>query len=455
MEVMIRIARLIMVGLILTIFVWVFLVSLNLRPIADDYCHGAVATSGFLGATSTWLLTWTGAFFPAVIGVVFVGLPLAFLPIGISSAVGYLISALSVGMMVVLAFQPRWKDHFFRNVAMVIVLTTLWLLHLRIVQILGTRPGEVPDGLLTYQLAEMLTHWQTVTVGYVLTPVIAITVTGYGLLGSFSRKWVRLSIVFVGTFLAGQAGYVLGATLSVFFALLVFFDWALGMKRSWQSWIVGVLGAFVGLAATLLFPGAYARAGATESGTFDRFPTAIRAMPHGISQWFEELVSLTSVVVILSGGLFFLLFSAALKPIPAETWTGFVPRSLLAGSAVFYVVKEAAAALVYSGEWHIIPARLMTFVALIFLGIGLARFVGRAISSRLHDPRHRAATLFLFFILVSWLLVVAGAVLTSSILNRAEVWDQGPAPLQFIDDREAPWVGECWSDLENHSTGSF
>jgi len=458
-DAVIRLSKLLIVGLVLIIFLWILLISSNLRPIADDYCHGSVATSGFLGAISTWLLTWTGSLLPVITSVLFVGLPLAFIPIGMSSAVGYLISALSVGVMAVLAFQPGWKRHFLRNVVMVIVVTTFWLLHLRIVQVVGTRPGENPgedpDQLLTYQLAEMLTHWQTVTVAYVLTPAIALAVIGYGLLGSFSRNWVRLARVFVGTILAGQAGYVLGVALALVFGILVFLDWALGKRQSFGIWIVGVLGAFVGLLTTFLFPGAYARVGATDSGTLERLPLAIRAMPHGISQWFEELVSLSSVVVLLMGVLLYVLFSSSLKLVPAENWTGFVPRFLLGASAIFYVVNEAAQALVYAAAWHIVPARLMTFVALIFLGVGMARFLEGVLPKRVRNPRYQVAALVPFFAVVAWILIVATAVLTASINERAEAWNEGPAPFEFISDRDTLWVERCWVELENSFTGRF
>ncbi len=452
MEKALKYVRIVGLAAVLVLFVVIMLAATSLRPISDDYCHGAEATAGFFGAVSSWLQGWVGAFFPVVTGVLFVGLPLAFLPFGISSFIGFALAAASVGFMAVLAFRIRWKGEVVRNLAMVAVVTTFWILHLRVLQIIGTRPGDDPRETVNHQLAEILTHWQTVNVGYVLTPAISLILLGYGLVGAFSRPLFRLFFVFFGSLLAGQSGYVLGGSLMVVFVILIVLDWTKSEKRWRGRFLVGFCGTFFGILLTLIFPGTYARSDALGVSNSANLPIALRAMPHGISQWFAELFSFGSVIVLFMGAFLFILFRGTLDSYPKGAWFGFIPRFLLLTSAVFYIVNEAAEVFAYDAFYHFVPARVMTFVALILLGIGAMKWSIDKASVTRALPISVSALQIGAIALATWLLAISAAVLWVNIQERADLWSEGPASFDFLGDREEDYVDRCWAELEKFTS---
>ena len=434
--------------MMMALFLLIVFSATSLRPIADDYCHGAVASDGFLNGVSTWLTTWTGAMYPVLTGVLFVGLPLAVLPLGVSSAVGFIVASLIVGFLAVSAFGFGWKKKIVANIASTLIVSISWILHLRIVQVVETRPGDMPSDSVGYQLAEILTHWQTVNIGYVFGPALAMIFLSYGFFGPFRYPWLRLITIFLSSILVGQSGYVFGGTWVIVFLVLAILFWLRGQRVHIKNFGIGILGVIFGLVSGFFFPGSAARADSIGTDLISSIPGAIRATPNGLFQWATETFSLTTLVVLALGGFFYTIVARRRSADQDQNRAKFLPPVLLFASLVFYVLNEAMEEIVYGAVWHSVPARLMTFIAIFMLGSKAMEALRLWTERRRGGGKDYIALEIAHGLIISWLLVIAAAVLSSNIEERESAWELGPAGYDFVDDREAGWVETCWQDLE-------
>ncbi|MBT8584882.1 hypothetical protein G6694_09650 [Polynucleobacter paneuropaeus] len=90
-----------LMAIIFCMVIWVYFEAYKLRPAGDDYCYGAIAAEfGLFGGVYHWWNTWSGFIFAMFSGTLLVGLPLAFLPFNIASAICFILASLGMGLVI-------------------------------------------------------------------------------------------------------------------------------------------------------------------------------------------------------------------------------------------------------------------------------------------------------------------------------------------------------------------
>lgn len=192
----------------------VLAISVLLRPVADDYAHGASAVAGFWSATTGWWLGWSGDLSLIVGQVLLVGMPLAWLPLEVTSSVGFVFSGFIVGGLGAVALGLVKHSEKWPVISVWALITLSWWVFL------WARQLAVPD-FENRRVAEYLTHWQTVNVAYVIFPAINVVVFLFLVRGALSRGKLAGTIALFLGFISGTSGLVMGVALAAFGMLIV------------------------------------------------------------------------------------------------------------------------------------------------------------------------------------------------------------------------------------------
>lgn len=415
-----------------------------LRPVADDYSHGAYAIDGFWDSVLFFWSSWSGDIFMVAFLALLVGLPLVWLPFGASSAIAFLLTGIVVGGIATLALSlpnrlPGWRIMLVWSAVTFGWWTYLW-----------SRELVFPDDD-NRVLAEFLTHWQTVNVAYVLVPAINLVVFFALVEGRFSgRRFSPFLAVLLGLLL-GTSGLVWGASLGAFVLLLAFGKWILTGMRSAVACFSYFLGAVVGILISVNSPGANNRR--RHLPELD-FPSAIfdafRAAPGGVGNWFETVFSFQTLLALGIGMLTAWFSGCQLRRALSEKRALRLVLLLAPLSLLLSTISSISQIAAYEAPWHIVSTQLLVFLSAIVFGHYLYFLFSWLLS------RASGLDLQIWVGKVTVLLAILGLLaagtlrMAGSIVDRRAEWEAGNAPLLSASDRNEEWVNGYWIILENH-----
>jgi MFS family permease len=422
-------------------------VATNLRPLADDYCHGAKATLGYLGSIVAWYQTWIGDLFQMSITALLVGQPLAHLPLWMASAIPFLATLVVVALVgvVVIGAAPRGAraDRILLLMFALPVVIVTWLGFWWVPAAIEPSPSTDP-----WLLAAAVTDWQTVGVQYALVPALLI---GSAVLIGFrrgQRAWLRLILVGLLGLASGLGGLVFGVAALVFVPLAlvarIIHDRALSRVRLIEGSVFVVLCA-IGIAVAYLAPGSRVRnSGLLDVRPFGADVTPVEVvrwvLPQGVIQGVGMIVGAGTLVAFIIGVGIALVASrlgAVATPAPIAT----VGLGLLFFSLVIAVVSRAADGFSYEAFWHEVEPRTVIFLGALALGAAMGTWLGGhpTGAGRMAQVVALAAVAVVTATVLGSLLIMQ-----SHVTERLAQWSVGAAPSSAMD-LETKWVRECWA----------
>ncbi len=436
------------IALLLTLFgafsvFFAVALSLQLRPIADDYCWGATtANYGFWGALNHWITTWTGDYTGVLSTTLFTGVPLAILPFEAASATTFLITQSLLG---ILGFLLYWLVAGSRapiplpGILFGLLIPSLWLVFWW-----STSLGSMDQ--LNLQGPRSITHWQNINSGYVI--LLAVALIWLLLLLRLKVK-NRITLIIngfgIGVWLGGS-----GLVISLLGGLVAFSLLALsiGSSRSGVSrnfvWLAGpwFLSNTIGWLLAYTSSGTRARRAVLGERTLDAGVFLDFIFPKAIIDWVEILVSpgtiLVFVLVFIVGGLLRTTIEKE-EERSGFKWSG----AILLLSLILSIISQAASFFSYDAFWHVTPSATLIFVSITVFSLVCGRASKTWLSAYSLWPR---ASILLVTVLIS-----VGVLNTAFVdaQQRLLSWDSGPAPLTGMSDIEATgdWVDRCWREL--------
>jgi hypothetical protein len=440
-------------------FLWLTLASLSLRPIADDYCHADVAFSQQFGAVLYWMENWSGDVLGILVITLFVGAPLAFLPIGFGSAATFAASTLAVGfftmgLLRLFQFPYRAVPYFLTSMAVGVTWNmSLWTgAQARFETLEQLRPTSFA-ALANYNTmyAEASLHWQTVNAQYVIYPLVmtfAIVIIVRQL--QQPQVWPLFALALWGFAIGGNPQ--LGLTSLVIVPLVIFVVRG-NLERSKKILGTGlfVIATIAGLSFGMNTPGALIRRTyLPEPDYTEAIFGAIMAIPQTFLHWLSSAVSVHTVSALLLGSLFAFL---PLNPKDVGKFKdGKTSRNaiivLFATSIIIFLVNSLLEQLTYVAYWHTVTARVFLFTGFSMLGFSLMRWVVVKLPLQAKQSMTNSiASVSLTILLVTW---VVGAVnIDSSLKKRLADWTKGDATISAAADISSPWVLECAKSVGN------
>jgi len=449
-------------GLILLgLIVWIAWQSQYLRPSGDDYCFGeVVANYGLYGGVVHWWNTWSGFLYMMFSGNLFVGLPLAFLPIEVASAAPFLAAAF--GMAATFLFmQKRSSDHNFFNLFLVLIIIFCWW------TFLWASPLLRPRNYLLIQFANGLTHWQTLNGQYIL--VLEVLLLGFASIHLlFLRNLLSFASRAIWTALLGILAGSVGTTLSlsilivsiiaIFFGLTpLIFPRLRALCRGGVSKInmqfFGILFTFTLLSMLichLAAPGTFIRAQAINpnySLSIDRIlhVTSVTLFD-GFRAWRQQSFNYgTLIVLALVSGAYFLGHKACWISSHRNSfkWTALF---LTCFALLQCFINRLSEEFTYQAYWHYTSALVCTFLSVSFFGA----YLGSRLAAM--NIKYLVKIIFIIIFIISvGLGITANLLMVKVIHERHVIWSVGPAPLEGISDIDGPsgWQMDCWKKLNS------
>jgi hypothetical protein len=427
--------------------------SNKLRPGADDYCYGLVAGQfGLIGGAVHWWNTWNGFAFPMLLGNIFVGVPLAQMPLKFASAIPFLVTALMVGLTVLAMAPQLWRGKSMKWLLIPLMAFLWWSFLWANASLGGTLLANPPIASNEVMLlAQGLTHWQTLNSTYVC--VILAVLLGGGWLINRSQQANLLSygLFFLLGLIAGTAHITMALSILAFGFSVFVGSRFLGMPLSRTH----TLQALYFLAAVLiamcichfLSPGAQLRKGLLGA------PFAFTIF--NVVNLFYFVVSFSFKLWVLSfwnvGALLVLLITTSFFFIRADLITQERAKRLLllgASLAVFaliqILVSRFSEAFTYVAYWHYVNPLVCIFLAIFFSAISLAYWL----SALSQDLIYR---LVASAVLIGTLMLglSTNIFMVEAIYLRETSWALGAAPTEGVTDIEDAkgWQMDCWNKL--------
>lgn len=418
--------------------------SFRLRPIADDYSFGQKATFGLIGGVVAWWREWMGELVSTFVQTLLIGLPMLYLPLGVASSIGFILTGVAVGLLANTIFGPSLSRS--QKLLAWFATTVGWWVSFEVGTLLAS--DETSAILAGYSA-----HWQSVNVPYVLLPAV---ITATILLLSKIRWRNAWSPAVVGV----VVGCAIGLTGAVFSASVAALAVVYGVLRSTEKDWRTCIGAFAlagGILASIAVstnsPGALNRKTRLPKVDLrDLFWGAFEAGPRGLSLWIDALVSFESLLGLTLGLVFAFASGVVLNP---ATKTVVLSRAtfLVILSLTASVVNAVAEIAAYRAAWHMLAPRMLLFVAAVAAGVLLLQEARRRWGSKA-DLRWVAEALATAVTLTVLLLVASGTVgVVRSIQERAREWETGSAPILGAVDRETDWVMTAWEQVRDFREG--
>lgn len=427
---------------LVAILIFYLILSVNIRPIADDYCAAAGSSNGVISYMQNLTQTWSGDYLQIFFNGLLVALPLSKGPLfllGISTLFLYIALLLLFIYLILrkLKLSPRRPSSIAFITALVLIIWNLyWALPAAI------KWPVFYDRLLdTKETFAGVFGWPTVIVQYLIVPLIIVLVSFIRV----RRTWLNsLFLILIGLMI-GTSGYALALAVAVASGLLFLtYDKSLGFTKTVLLNIGICSGALISFAST----GAQARsellASSRDNSSLD-----------SIFRWFsvsslEFIVSIFNVgvlAVILAG---FLLSQHIDKFFSIDDFmfdNNLVLRSFGIFLAVYYAIISVSEYLTYNAFWHLITFKSGLFFYFFFLGI----FIGDRYKRRFSRISIPEIALFSFAVALSSCLVVYQT--NYNLVERRNDWSVGSAPLPGISDisPQNSWVDKCWDKISDQN----
>ena len=415
--------------------------SILLRPVSDDYWFGASATAGFLGGFLDFYSNESGGVIGIALLILLVGLPLAYLPFSIASALPFLLAAVSVSAAAVSLVRSNVRLNVRRSTVLAASFFVLWLAHMWVGVVLTRETRH-------QKVAEFLLHWQTTNVGYIMVPAIFIIIYIFWEKPTRLNLAKRLTLSFALGLASGLSGLTFAASIIIFFAFIGLFRIRHSRNRGldYFSW---AFGSALGIVADFLSPGTRNRSNSYRDGWGAAIRELFEETPRGLTKWLEYSVSAPGFFVLVFGIVIGLLF---LDTRNSSSWHRPLFRhavGLLIFSLILSLVSTAASVFVYEASWHTLTPRLFLFLSLVLFGIGVGSLLGKTLRSKRIDYFVKQSLFAVSFILTIGLTFSSVHEALTSMHNRQIVWDSGESSkIGGAEDRESPRIASFWEILE-------
>lgn len=389
----------------------------KLRPIADDYCFANLALDGPIAGTYRQFLSWDGNYTVTILTILMVGLPLIHLgaeggslvsPIMLSSAIfGFSF------VMVTKFARLRPSYALFSSITFLVSFLVYWT---SLKPAAFIRANDM-DGNFKL-LSEGTIHWKTLQISYsfVFFLVLSASLISYRYLANNQG----LLICFLMAITIGGSGYILATTA------LIIINLALVMKVGWSQIKNQIAFSFVltsSIMVNFLAPGTQVRKRLLDSLL-------------GETRDWSKTIEI-SLRYILSG-----IFSSSFL------------YAILIGAVISHLVHLNLnfSSILRNVFFVIVVLFFFTTVGNYFSGSSPWRYshllnvlwiLGLAIGGLINPILRLKVAIPLFGLLISVLTLFAQLETNSSVSNRLEVWEAGPAPLAGMEDIEVDWVLKC------------
>jgi hypothetical protein len=414
----------------------------EMRPSKDDYCIAASSNLAIFDNVSFWFTNWAGNITSVLLSNILVGLPL------LNSTSWWLASALGFFLtFAVFCTGLTFLYHrFFSSLNLLDSIFVFMFLSGAFVTYFWFSYSEtsiaLKDPTLLIDLADSLAMWQTVTIGYFLTPMILI----FSLISVYSKRDSKPSSkdfvysFFVGL-IVGFMDYVgIATSVGVIFIIEVM---KFRKNRSMVDLSKGiVLSASITLAAIVSFfsPGSQVRKealGISEvKPSLDLLETIV--IKSGIDLR-SILLQPASALLLGFGVILFLVLSPQCEYM-------FRPISIsLAGVILLHiVVNNVSEVFSYFANWHRLPQFILSVIFWLVLGMEL----GRMLKTKGVFVNWRSSIILRSFIVIFVVAVQTNAIsnFEDSMTTRKEFWLEGKR-YQAKDEINTEWIEVCWKDL--------
>lgn len=412
------------------------LLSVNIRPIADDYCAAAGSASGVLAYMNNLILTWSGDYTQILFNGVLIAFPLSSLPmyfLGLHTLFLFILLLL----LLLYVFNKKFIDStgkfssfaIFSSLALIV-----WNIYWALPAALSGQSGY--DRLLdSKESFSAVFGWPTVIVQYLIVPICLVLIS---LLRVRNSRFGYLVLITTGL-IVGTSGYALALAI-------VLSSWLFLFYRSNQFGLLKTLtlnsGVFAGAMSSYFSIGAQLR---SESLSLQD-PSVKSIMRWFIVSSLEFTTAIFNVGILfvvlvgfLTSRLFYRFFSFRVRAFDLEAFFKFSSPFLL----VYFAVISVSEFFTYNAFWHLITFRSLLFFYAFLIGVYLGtRFI--RIVPHIPDKLTAVVSCCLLF---SALYAVYDT--NSSIVDRRIAWNVGPAGLPGISDisPEGSWVDVCWDKI--------
>jgi hypothetical protein len=423
---------------LLIVLSFYLLLSVNIRPIADDYCAAAGSTSGVLAYMNNLILTWSGDYTQVLFNGVLVAFPLSSLPM-------YFLGLLTLFLFVLLLLSILYvfnknfavSNSKFSSFAILAALVlSVWNVYWALPAALTSQSGY--DRLLdSREIFSGVFGWPTVIVQYLTVPFFLVLI---GLLLARNSRSGFLTLITTGLIL-GTSGYALALAI-LFSSLLFLFSRTTHFRLS--KTLALNSGVLVGATFSYFSLGAQIRSESLALSLED--PTVNSAVRWFLVSFLEFTTSIFNVgifFVVLIGflisGLVFKFYSFKISRINLETLFKFSSAFLF----IYFGVISISELFTYNAFWHLITFRSLLFFYFFFVGV----YLGNRFRITASFLPNNVATIVTCCLLLSAFVVVYET--NSSIIERRVTWHMGPAAMPGISDisPEGSWVDVCWDKI--------
>ena len=420
-----------------------------LRPGADDYCLAWVtAERGVIGSVISSWESINGYLTSVFYGSLWVGWPLAHLPLSLASALPFILTAVGIGFAVNVLLSSVVQLKKFAYCIVLVVAAYLWWSFFWVPTLFSLSGAGTTSSISNsmLQMGSGLAHWQTLNGQHVLQMCSLIIFGGLILRHSAQHSNVRLLLIIGFGFIAGMMGPTLAVSLIVFAVLA---GWVFAKKdytfsrAELMAFIVSIL---VGLIFTQFFsPGIHKRQALlgtkfdlTFMGGIDLLDEAFR---FALQYWLNGYLSYGGVTI-------FLVVVGLVYVLGLKLRFGGQDRAWLFGalfglfSLLQMLINRAAETFAYHGYWHFISAIVCTYISIVFLGIAAG------IKLETIDMGKKLKPYVFFVLLLGVLLGISSNIaMMKSMYARQTIWSGGPASVLGVTDIDIKWVDNCWDHL--------
>ena len=431
-------------GISFLVFFFYAILSTYLRPIADDYCVAAGATSGFLKHFQNVVSTWSGDYTQIIVSYVLVASPIAFGPAFLVGLTTLLVSVFLLLLVTVRVLHFVLPEILFEKDKRVLgslsaLLLMGWFIYWAFPASTNTY-GKYKSFLSSPESFSAVFGWPTVIVQYLVVPLflsfLAMQLQKIGPIRTVCH-------IFLG-FLIGTSGYPIA--LAVFLTVLILILLKTNTFRPLR-FVLLQAGILIGVYLSYSSQGSQSRVTQfLDSESNGNFVSLSRSIFVSFVEILVSIINLGTITLFLIVFLFVTLLlnkQVALKTLTfrKEFITGF---SIFL--SVYYLAISASEYLVYSAFWHLITFKTLLFIYIVLLAILLAIRVPHNYSVGMPARRRISVALFCVF------LTALGSSTTPyiSILVRGNLWAEQSMPLPGISDisPEGGWVDSCWQSLK-------
>ncbi|MFN3255102.1 MAG: hypothetical protein ACE37B_05365 [Ilumatobacter sp.] len=401
-------------------------------------------------------MNWSGDLASVLANNIVTGLPLAYLPWSIASAIAFLFMLLAMGICLVYVITLRWSfdGRYLLLVPVILVVGCVSWLTFFWVPLSWSYSDE------EFRFANGMTSWQVVN-GLYSIPAIGLSALLVWVFVTASRasfwerpnKWMLLAQP-----IAAMSGVVLGTSWSLAFAIVAM--WSLFARRHgvaprrYLLTLVAYTMAYgVGFGVMFFSPGLKARRDFYDESETFVYPLADRSIgslldwtfPETVRLWLEGVYSSGSVIAFATTVLLGVIMGSVGTVRPASSGMRLIALStaLMIFSFTTAMMARIGESVTYVAFWHLASSRTITLVAVLVAGL--------AVGDRLARTTVETRTAVTFAAGVAIIAIGGPAIrlMDRSVEQRFDQWMEGPAPISVVRDiePESGWVQACWNRL--------